>query len=585
MAILRQFDSRSGITYAYDAVYRWDTEKKQSRCKRTLIGRVDPETGEIFPTDGRMKKRRERLAALAAHAAVSSSTVVSPEVAAPGACASESEQFSAASASSASAVTQCSEIVPAIPDRNPLSHRRLFCGATHLLDCIGEKLGLIDDLRACFPTFFEQILSIIYYLILEDKNPLYRFEKWGLLHRHPYGENISSQYSSEIFMNITEDAIQKFFQLQGRRRMEDEHWVYDTTSISSYSKTLKQVQYGHNKEDDKLPQINLALVFGEKSRLPFYYRKLAGNIPDVKTVKILQEDLETLNLSGLKMIMDRGFFSIENINNMLKEGLNFLISASKSLKFVQKAIDKIWEPIQSFECHDEHYKVYSVTVPTEWDGAQKCEQKESKLSEKHTIYTHVFYSIDKMAEDRKNMDRNLAQLKDELKSGKHNPENNAQYKKYFKVTTTPENEVQVSAIEENIRKARRYFGFFTLITDQKMESMEALKLYKNKDVIEKAFGNLKERLNMRRTLVSSEESLTGKIFVEFVALIYMSYLNKQMQDKGLYKDYTMATMLDKLDVIECVEKTGGGIQVGEILKKQKDIYEKLGCIPPTSSCV
>ena len=26
------------------------------RCKRTLIGRVDPETGEIKPTDGRCRK-------------------------------------------------------------------------------------------------------------------------------------------------------------------------------------------------------------------------------------------------------------------------------------------------------------------------------------------------------------------------------------------------------------------------------------------------------------------------------------------------------------------------------------------------
>ena len=32
-------------------------EKKQSRSKRTLIGRLDEVTGEIVPTDGRGKKR------------------------------------------------------------------------------------------------------------------------------------------------------------------------------------------------------------------------------------------------------------------------------------------------------------------------------------------------------------------------------------------------------------------------------------------------------------------------------------------------------------------------------------------------
>ena len=57
MGIIFQTDKRSGITYAYENKAFWDKEKKQSRSKRTLIGRVDPDTGEIVPTDGRCKKR------------------------------------------------------------------------------------------------------------------------------------------------------------------------------------------------------------------------------------------------------------------------------------------------------------------------------------------------------------------------------------------------------------------------------------------------------------------------------------------------------------------------------------------------
>ena len=72
-----------------------------------------------------------------------------------------------------------------------------------------------------------------------------------------------------------------------------------------YSETLKQVQWGKNKEDDKLPQINLLLVFGEKSGLPFYYGKLAGNIPDSKTAKHLLEDLDILGFGKTKFVMDR----------------------------------------------------------------------------------------------------------------------------------------------------------------------------------------------------------------------------------------------------------------------------------------
>jgi len=57
MGVVYQKDKRSGITYAYENKAYWDKEKKVSRSKRTLIGRVNEVTGEIVPTDGRGKKR------------------------------------------------------------------------------------------------------------------------------------------------------------------------------------------------------------------------------------------------------------------------------------------------------------------------------------------------------------------------------------------------------------------------------------------------------------------------------------------------------------------------------------------------
>ncbi len=55
MAIIHQLDKRTGITYVYESKAYWDKEKGFSRAHRTLIGRLDPETGEVVPTDGRNK--------------------------------------------------------------------------------------------------------------------------------------------------------------------------------------------------------------------------------------------------------------------------------------------------------------------------------------------------------------------------------------------------------------------------------------------------------------------------------------------------------------------------------------------------
>lgn len=56
MGIIKNIDKRSGITYVYESKSYWDKEKKQSRSKRTLIGRLDEVTGEVIPTDGRCKR-------------------------------------------------------------------------------------------------------------------------------------------------------------------------------------------------------------------------------------------------------------------------------------------------------------------------------------------------------------------------------------------------------------------------------------------------------------------------------------------------------------------------------------------------
>lgn len=58
MAVIYQHDKRSGITYAYESYSYWDKEKKMTRAKRKLIGRLNKETGEIVPTDGRNRDEK-----------------------------------------------------------------------------------------------------------------------------------------------------------------------------------------------------------------------------------------------------------------------------------------------------------------------------------------------------------------------------------------------------------------------------------------------------------------------------------------------------------------------------------------------
>lgn len=539
MAIVTQTDKRTGITYAYETQYYWDKEKKQSRSKRSCIGKVDPKTGNIVPTRGRAKKK-----------------ITTPVTA-----------------------------VGAKTGPKPFTEaRHLYYGATYLLDQLSEELGLTSDLKQCFPDTYKKLLSIAYYLILEDNNPLYRFEKWNFTHKHPYGADIASPRSSELFAAITDEQVNKFFRLQGKRRVQEEYWAYDSTSISSYSETLKQIQYGKNKENDKLPQLNLLLVFGEKSGLPFYYRKLAGNIPDSKTVKHLLEELDILGFGKAKFVMDRGFYSEDNINGLYREHVKFIVGARLSLKFIKNNLDRVYDDIRMFNNYDDGIATYGYTVSSEWNYIQERPYKGDVIKDKRRIYIHYYYSIEKGADDEQAFDKRIASLHKELLENKLVESNKKAYEQFFEVKTTPKRGRQVSYKEDAIKEARRYLGYFTLITNEKMDAFTALHLYRMKDVVEKAFGNIKERLNMRRLLVSSEKGLDGKIFTEFVALILISYLDHKMKESNLYKNYTMQALFDKLDVLECFEDINHSLRIGEMLNKQAEIYEALGVRVPTSSC-
>lgn len=535
MTIINHFDKRSGITYVYESTSYWDKEKQQPRSRRTLIGKIDKDTGEMIPTDGRGKKRNAK----------ATETDVKPK-------------------------------------QGPMPSvftERHFYGATYLLDQIGKETGVTDDLKTCFPEDYKKILSIAYFLILENDNPLSRFGKWSRLHSHPYGKDIPSQRSSELFQSITEEAKMHFFRLQGKRRIEKEYWAYDTTSISSYSEHLKQVKYGKNKDNELLAQINLALLFGETSGLPFYYRKVAGNIPDVKTINELVRELEVLGYGNIKLVMDRGFYSAGNINALYKEHYKFIIGASTSLSYAKAYIKELGDSMQSYTRYNEQYELYVASKMISWDYTQERPYKGDIITGDRRMYLHLYYNSEKATEDGRQFNRYLKKLEKELLSGRREPTHENAYKKYFTVKQTPVRGIQVEPINRAMEEASKQYGYFVILSNVVKDPVTALELYRSRDVVEKAFGNLKDRLNCRRTLVSSDLSLEGKLFVEFIALIYLSYIKKRMEEKKLFSKYTMQGLLDELDIIECFSEPGKALIQGEVLKKQEQIFVDMGVNP------
>ena len=50
MAIIHQTNKKTGITYVIESESYWDKDKQQPRSHRTIIGKIDSDTGEVVPT-------------------------------------------------------------------------------------------------------------------------------------------------------------------------------------------------------------------------------------------------------------------------------------------------------------------------------------------------------------------------------------------------------------------------------------------------------------------------------------------------------------------------------------------------------
>ena len=518
-----------GANYAYEDHPYWDKVKQQTRHKRIYLGTLNSE-GEFVPNQTFLNRQLR----------------------------AQAEQKPAAA--------------PEAPAR------RCFYGGTYLLEEIGKATGVNEGLATCFPELHREIIALAHYLVLEGESAMYRFPCWAKTHWNDLDSELTSQKISKLFASVPESAKLEFFRHQSARRLEKEYLAYDTTSISSYSELIDHVKYGYNKDLEHLPQINLALVFGEKSMLPVYFRKLPGNIADVKTVKKLLEDVDFLKLDKVKLVMDRGFYSAANINDLYRHHYKFVVSARNNTALASKHIAAARDGICDYSNYSPEQQIYCVSAADLWPY-EEIVSGEIRKGERR-IYVHVYYNEERAAAEKTEFNRSLSVLEAALREGTASEEQFKTGMKYFTVTETPKRGRSVESKIKAIREHMQSFGFFTLQSNELKDPRAALECYRNKDLVEKAFGNLKERLDMRRTAVFSSENLEGKLFVQFVALIYLSHIHKTMKEHQLYRNYSMQTLLDELDLIERFDYQTRKWHCGEVTGKQAKLYAAFGITPP-----
>lgn len=512
-------NKKTGAIYRYAVESYWDKEKKAPRNRQVCLGRVDPETGELIPTD-RHRKVAERAQA------------------APG-------------------VTATARVA----------------GPYLLLEQISSKLQLGKLLSKCFGEDAAAIQSLVYFLVHKGL-ALSRSDAWSMVSLHPFSDHIDSRRISELLRRISEDSRQRFLSMWLKQTLEKDCLCYDITSISSYARSNEYTRYGYNRDGDSLEQINLAMLFGQDSRLPAYYRRMPGNISDVATLKTTVKSLDFLGFGSMHLILDRGFYSASNIDELYRRKHHFTISVPTGRKWIERIIDKHYENIASprnYLTMNDNEALYAVTELHKWGPA------------KHRCYVHIYYNAERAASDFDKFTRKLLALKEELVTGKLNDDHQKLYDRYFVIKETPRRGRKVDFNDAEIQKHRkRYSGFFCIISNKSKSASDSLETYRAKDVVENSFDDLKNHLDMKRLRVHCSAAMDSRLFLQFLALIYASDIRLTTKRSDKLKNLTVREVMEQMETLSRIKYSNRYGQVyTETTPLQRQIMEAFGITLPT----
>lgn len=431
-------------------------------------------------------------------------------------------------------------------------------GVYHAFSGIVRKLGIDKELKRYFPENYREIFTIAQYMLSEG-NVMYYIDDYTETHKTYCEGVINDKRCSRVFADIRQEDILLFLRFWIKKMKNNEYIAYDVTSISSYSKGTNSLEWGYNRDKEKLPQINMGMYYGEETGLPLYYRIYPGSISDKTHLKYMIEDNTFTESGSIRYVMDRGFYSADNLRYLTDKGHRFIITLPGSLKYVKELISK--------------HRSEIVNVSENLLGRGLPYGKKYETSELgFRMNAHIYYDPVKALRDSENLYEQIEKEENELRNMEEPPDRKLHYDKYFFINRSKDGRLGFVKNHKAIDEALSMCGFFVIAeTDFNKTTAEVLELYRRRDVIEKSFDDLKNELDFKRARTHSDETLNGKIFVSFIALIVKSYMQNRITDNEITHRKLMLE-LDKIKVFDVHSKPH---MINPLTKTARDIFAML----------
>ncbi len=351
--------------------------------------------------------------------------------------------------------------------------------------------------------------------------------------------------------------------------------LYDITSTYFYATRIPKVRFGHNKDENDQPQINISLVVTKNLGLPIFFRTYEGNISDVTTIKQLILDIKRIQFQIDAIILDRGMTSRINIQALAADNIKIIggmpLTSNEAKKIVEECEisekNELIRPSGLVYYEDQRKSLFDVK-----GRAIVCfnhadlEQERSLRLKKIALANGKVEKILKSDACNKNSDCLETEIKAAIKG----------VSDYFivknengKVTVVPDDDNRISA---RLRDGKCLI--FT--TDFEKPASEVISQYFGKDDIEKIFNCFKSWLEIQPVRHFEEGHIDVYIFICYLAYLAIALYKQRIKANGWEG---VKEGLDEMGRIRKTTLTVGGENIEKLTvftKEQKEILKKLG---------
>ena len=483
--------------------------------------------------------------------------------------------------------------------------KQLHAGATWALDQLVAQSPVGEALKWAFPQRrdYLKILSICYFIILNQDNNISKYETFAEVTRLPWGAPLAPSSISRVFRKIRNQQIETYFSvfrdelLEQQEKYGDKNEItlaLDSTSGSNYViNDLLNLERHRYEDEDNLPLINLLALTEYESGIAFFYRAYDGKVPAAKTVSQVISENAGLSLKNVVFVSDKGYSDAKNINDCLRNKLGFLFNVQCAMpdSFAQELIDGEKENLRDLNRMDWLTKVFQITKEINWTFESDLVEGQvtsKKTKESTILYWHIYFNRQFAENARQGLIERIDRVREKIYNGEELDENELMLLEDVFEKHEEGDMISYTISNEKVDQKLRYKGYQMLVSDKISDARKAWCVYQERRTLEDTFKTLKSRLSCVRNRVSDNESLIGKTFVQFLAtsieMIVRARLRKYLEEgkasDSLPTDYDPARgILDSLNNV-MQTKFCEGYYFGESAEQKRGLFEALGVSVP-----